>query len=150
MKDAAPATSKLAAATVPVVAGRVTPPPPPVVREPVASSITVPPVVADTAMLPKFRSIVLVIEIGVMMVADADAVAVDWANELFEKPNTNVAATNTFAMFFILVCFFCFCFLNVVCLCCCLFALLNSVLRILCQKIFLLIFNVLRLFILFI
>ena len=102
VNDAAPATSKLAAATVPVVAGRVTPPLPPVVRLPVGSRITVPPVVADTATLPKFRSIVLVMEIGVMMVADADAVAVDWANELLLRPATAIAATAiTLLMFFI-------------------------------------------------
>ena len=96
VKDAAPATSKLAAATVPVVAGRVTPPPPPVVRLPVGSRITVPPVVADTATLPKFRSIVLVMEIGVMIVAEADAVAVACANELVLNPIITAAASTTF------------------------------------------------------
>ena len=101
VKDAAPATSKLAAATVPVVAGRVTPPPPPVVRLPVGSRITVPPVVADTATFPKFRSIVLVMEIGVMIVADADAVAVACANELVLNPIITAAASTTLLMFFI-------------------------------------------------
>ena len=66
---------KLAAATVPVVAGSVTPPAPPVVRVPAGASIAVPAVVADTATLPKFMSTVFTIVIGVMMLAEAAAVA---------------------------------------------------------------------------
>ena len=96
---------KVAAATVPVVEGSVTPPAPPVVRVPPGARIAVPAVEAETATLPKFISTVLVILIGVMMVAEADAVAVAWANEPVDaQPNTTTAIT--FAMFFILFSFF--------------------------------------------
>jgi hypothetical protein len=67
---------KEAAETVPVVAGRVTPPEPPVVRVPAGARTVVPESVAETATLPKFISTVLTIVIGVMMFAEAEAVAV--------------------------------------------------------------------------
>ena len=66
---------KLAAATVPLVAGSVTPPAPPVVRVPAGAITTVPAIEAETATLPKFIYTFLTMVIGVMIVADADAVA---------------------------------------------------------------------------
>ena len=93
---------KLAAATVPVVAGSVTPPAPPVVRVPAGARTAVPAVVAETATLPKFISTVLVIVIGVMMLAEADAVAVACANEAVDaQPNTTTDAAIALMMFFI-------------------------------------------------
>src|SRR4051812_40039311 len=71
---------KLAAETVPVVAGRVTPPDPPVVRAPEGARITVPEVDADIAILPNSISFTFVIVIGAMISAVAEAVAVAWAN----------------------------------------------------------------------
>ena len=98
---------KLAAATVPVVAGSVTPPAPPVVRVPAGARTAVPAVVADTATLPKFISTVLVIVMGVMMFAEAEAVAVACAKEEVEVADKAItAAAITFAMFFILFKFF--------------------------------------------
>lgn len=67
-----PVTLKEAAETVPVVAGKVTPPV--LVRTPAVERTTVPAVV-PTAMFPKFMSTDLAIAIGVMMVAEALAVA---------------------------------------------------------------------------
>jgi hypothetical protein len=43
---------------------------------------------------------------GVMIVAEAEAVAVAWAKEAEEKAITEAAVASTFTMFFILVCFF--------------------------------------------
>jgi hypothetical protein len=94
---------KSAPATVPVVEGSVTPPAPPVVRVPAGTSTTVPASEADTATLPKFISTFFTIVIGVMMVAEADAVAVACAKELLEKAITTAAVANTLE---ILVCFF--------------------------------------------
>lgn len=69
---------KLAAVTVPAVAGRVTPPV--LVRVPAdAERTTVPPDVGDTAMLPKFMLVTSDMVIGVMILPVADAVAVAWA-----------------------------------------------------------------------
>ena len=97
---------KVAADTVPVVAGSVTPPPPPVLRVPAGARIAVPETVADTATLPKFISTVLVIVIGVMMLAEQEAVAVACAKELLEKPITaTVAIVIDLIMFFILFVF---------------------------------------------
>ena len=104
---------KLAAATVPVVAGRVTPPAPPVVRVPPGASTTVPAVVADTATLPKFMSTVFTIVIGVMMFAEQDAVADACAKELLENPITTAAVAIALKMFFIFLFFVC---LKMVCL----------------------------------
>ena len=113
---------KAAADTVPVVAGRVTPPPPPVVRVPAGASTTVPESVADTATLPKFISAVLAIEIGVMMLAEHDAVAVACANELLAKPANTTVAAMALMMFFIVLRFclfeFVVLFVFVVCLFC--------------------------------
>ena len=95
---------KEAEVTVPVVDGSVTPVPA-VVRELEVESITEPLLEADTAMLPKFISTVLAIDIGVMMVAVAEAVAEACAKERLEVPRTTTAAMIAFAMFFILFCF---------------------------------------------
>ena len=104
---------KPAADTVPVVAGRVTPPPPPVVRVPAGARTVVPDKVADTATLPKFISVVLEIDMGVMIVAEAEAVAVACAKVLLAAITATAAITSDFTMFFILVVFslfeFCFC-----------------------------------------
>ena len=97
---------KLAAATVPMVEGSVTPPPPPVVRVPAGASTTVPATVADTATLPKFISAVLLIEMGVMMVALQAAVAEACAKEEVAKAATATeVVTIALKMFFILVSF---------------------------------------------
>lgn len=69
-----PVTVNLAAETVPAIAGRVTPPP--AVRALAGDSKTVPEIVGLTATLPKLRSVILFIAIGVMIVADEEAVAV--------------------------------------------------------------------------
>ncbi len=53
-------------------------------------------------MLPNDMSTFLEIEIGVMMIAVADAVAEACANELLAKPSTTAVAAITFVMFFIL------------------------------------------------
>ncbi len=94
---------KLAADTVPVVAGRVTPPAPPVVRVPAGARTAVPAIVAETATLPNCISTVLTIEIGVIMFALADAVAVACAKELSEIANATEAVMSTLKMFFTLV-----------------------------------------------
>ncbi len=96
---------KLAAATVPVVEGSVTPPAPPVVRVPAGASIAVPALVAETATLPKFMSTVLEIDIGVTIVADAEAVAEAWAKETLEPAMMIEAIASTLVKFFILVSF---------------------------------------------
>src|ERR1700744_3064585 len=96
---------KLAADTVPVVAGRVTPPAPPVVRVPVGVSVAVPALIADTATLPKFISTVLEIVIGVMMVAGAEAVAEACAKEALVPAMMMAAGAKNFTMFFILFVF---------------------------------------------
>jgi hypothetical protein len=93
---------KEAAATVPVVEGRVTPPAPPVVRVPAGANTTVPAVAAETATLPKFKSAVLVIVIGVMMVAEAAAVAVACAKETLVPAMMMAAVANNLVKFFIL------------------------------------------------
>ena len=90
----------MAAATVPLVAGNVTPPAPPVVRVPAGASTAVPAMVAETATLPKFISTVLAIEIGMMMFAEADAVAVACAKEAVEQPNTATEAIASDLMMF--------------------------------------------------
>ena len=96
---------KAAAATVPVVTGRVTPPAPPVLREPAGVSTAVPAIEADTATLPKLMSVVLEIEIGVTIVAEAEAVAVAWAKEAVEPAIKIEAIASTLVKFFILFVF---------------------------------------------
>ena len=96
---------KLAADTVPIVAGRVTPPAPPVVRVPAGARTVVPARVADTATLPKFMSTVFTIVIGVMIVAEADAVAVACAKDAVVPAMTIAAVANTLVKFFILFVF---------------------------------------------
>jgi hypothetical protein len=88
-----PVTAKTAEATVPVVAGSVTPPVG--VRTPAVSNTTVPPL-APTAIFPKLISVVLVIPIGVTIVADAVALAVDCACEMVVKPTAAMAKTTSF------------------------------------------------------
>jgi hypothetical protein len=80
----APVIVNEAAATVPVVAGRVTPPVN--VRVPAGARMTVP-AVAFTATLPKFISTVFEIVIGVTMVADVVAVAETCAKDFPAYPN---------------------------------------------------------------
>ena len=93
---------KFAAATVPVVAGSVTPPVK--VRVPAGARTTVPPDDGDTAMLPKFMLVTRAIVIGVMMFADADAVAVAWAKEeVDDAPTMIAAATSTLEMMFFIL-----------------------------------------------
>jgi hypothetical protein len=92
---------KEAAETVPLVAGSVTPPAPPVVRVPAGARTAVPAIVAETATLPKFISTVLTIETGVMMFAEAEAVAVACAKELLEEAITTAAIAIDLKMFFI-------------------------------------------------
>jgi hypothetical protein len=96
---------KVAAVTVPVLAGKVTPPAPPVVRVPAGARMVVPATVAETATLPKFISTVLTIVIGVMMLAVTEAVAEACANVLLAKPNTAAVIASDFTMFFILFSF---------------------------------------------
>ena len=96
---------KLAAETVPAVEGSVTPPAPPVVRVPAGARTTVPEVAAETATLPKFIPEVMLIEMGVMMVAEQEAVAVAWAKEEVAKVATTVVVTIALKKFFILVSF---------------------------------------------
>jgi hypothetical protein len=89
------------------VEGSVTPPAPPVLRVPAGASTTVPASEADTATLPKSMFTFLTMVIGVMMVAEAEAVAVDCANELLEKAIAIAAVASTLEKLFILVvCFF--------------------------------------------
>jgi hypothetical protein len=93
---------KLAAATVPVVAGSVTPPV--LVRVLAGANTTVPPDVGDTAMLPKFMLVTSAIVIGVMMFADAEAVAVACAKEAVDDtPTMMAAATSTLEMMFFIL-----------------------------------------------
>jgi len=94
---------KVAAVTVPVVAGNVTPPAPPVVRVPAGARTAVPAIVAETATLPKFISTVLTIDIGVMIVALTAAVAVACANDELADAITTAAIAIDLKMFFILV-----------------------------------------------
>ena len=61
--------------------------------------------VAETATLPKFISTVLAIVIGVMMVAEAEAVAVAWAKEAVEPAMKIEAIASTLVKFFILFVF---------------------------------------------
>jgi len=74
----------------------------------------VPPVAVATAMLPKAMFTFFTKLIGVMMVADADAVAVAWANELLDNPKATTAMASTFVMFFICLFFF---KVEIVCVC---------------------------------
>ena len=106
VNEGAPDTVNDAAATVPVVDGRVTPPEPPVVRVLLVDNTTVPLVDARTAMLPKFISVTLAMVIGVMIVADAVAVADTCAkDDVADAITITAAATSTLEMFFILFVF---------------------------------------------
>jgi hypothetical protein len=98
VEAARPVTVNFAGATVPVVTGRVTPPV--WVREPEVGRTTVPGIVGLTATLPKFISTDLVIAIGVIIVADVDAVALTCAKEAAENPKTATAMIINFFMFF--------------------------------------------------
>jgi hypothetical protein len=93
-----PLTVNVAAVTVPVTAGRVTPPV--AVRVAAGASITVPGL-AFTATLPKFISLALVIEIGVTMVAVAVAVADTWAIALAVKATITIEIARIFFMILI-------------------------------------------------
>jgi hypothetical protein len=65
---------------------------------------TVPPDVGDTAMLPKFMLVTNAMVIGVMMLADALAVAVAWAKEeVDDAPTMMAAATSTLEMMFFIL-----------------------------------------------
>jgi hypothetical protein len=110
---------KLAAATVPILAGSVTPPAPPVLRTPAGVITTVPASEAETATLPKFISTFLTIVIGVMMVAEAEAEAVAWAKEeVAEEAITIAAIAITLEKFFILFVFWVWVICEFVCYCC--------------------------------
>ena len=55
-------------------------------------------------MLPKFMLVTSAIVIGVMMLADADAVAVAWAKEeVDDAPTMIAAATSTLEMMFFIL-----------------------------------------------
>ena len=95
---------KLAAETVPLVAGSVTPPAPPVVRVPAGARMAVPAMVAETATLPKFIFTVFTMEMGVTIVADAEAVAVACAKEELATTTNTTEVAIALIMFFILVC----------------------------------------------
>ena len=69
---------------------------------PAGARTAVPDTVADTATLPKFISTVLAIEIGVMMVAEAEAVAVAWAKDTLVPAMMIAAVTIALVKFFIL------------------------------------------------
>ena len=84
MNDPVPVTVNAAAETVPAVAGSVTPLV--LLRVPAVASTTVPPEVADTAMLPKLMSAVFAMLIGVIMVAVAVATSVACAKEFDVNP----------------------------------------------------------------
>jgi hypothetical protein len=92
-----PVTVNLAAETVPVIAGRVTPPP--AVRALAGDNKTEPETVGLTATLPKFRSVILLIAIGVIIVAEVVAVAVTCAltvTEVIEKRATSEMRMESF------------------------------------------------------
>jgi len=94
-----------AAAIVPATTGNVTPPVD--VLVPAGASTTVPPVPL-TATFPKFMSTVFEMAMGVIIVADAVAVAETWANELIDKLNIkNRPTVSTFKIFFICLLNFC-------------------------------------------
>jgi hypothetical protein len=97
-----PVTVNLAACTRPVTAGRVMPPVK--VRTGVAEGgkVTVPPgAVGFTAMLPKLMSRFFAMLIGVMIFAEALAVAEIWAKEETAIPEKRTMRKNNFFMFFI-------------------------------------------------
>jgi hypothetical protein len=96
---------KSAPATVPVVEGKVTPPAPPVVRVPAGTRTTVPANDAETATLPKLISTFFTMEMGVIIVALHEAVAVAWAKELLVKAIAIAAVASTLEKLFIFVCF---------------------------------------------
>ena len=100
---ASPVTVNLAAETVPAISGRVTPPV--LVRVPVLASTTVPATLL-TATFPKFMSTDLDIAIGVIMVADDEAVAVTWALTVSEAIDKIAISDKRMDAFFI--CFKCF------------------------------------------
>jgi hypothetical protein len=106
VKPACPVTVKAAAETVPVVAGKVQPPVTVRIGARVAGRTTVPGAVL-TAMLPKFMSPALAMAIGVIIVADAVAVADTWANALAEMATITIARAKNFEICFILIEFKC-------------------------------------------
>jgi hypothetical protein len=100
---ALPVTLKEAAETVPgALAGRVKPD---AERTPAAVIVTVPPL-ALLAIFPKFKSIVLVIAIGVMIVAVAVATSFTCPNELTANPTRAIKRIPNFFMIFFLNDFF--------------------------------------------
>jgi len=92
-----PVTVNEAADTVPVTAGSVTPPAG--VRTPPGLRTTVPAIVGLTAKLPKFRSAVFAMAIGVMMVALEAAVAETCALEVTAKPAIAIKRITNFFIF---------------------------------------------------
>jgi len=62
--------------------------------------IAIVPAVALAATVPKFISVVFVIESGVTRVAVVLAVIVDWANEVAENPRITIAMAKSLLMFF--------------------------------------------------
>jgi hypothetical protein len=97
-----PVTVNLAAWTRPVTAGRVIPPVKVRVGVAEAGKVTVPPgAVGFTAMFPKLMSRFLVMLIGVMMVAEALAVAEIWAKVVVINPEKRTIRMKNFFMAFI-------------------------------------------------
>ena len=94
-----PFTVNAAAVTVPVVAGNVTPPV--LVRAPAGVSVAVPAVLACTATLPKFMSVVFVMLIGVTIVPVDVAVAVACACTPLTEASITIAASINLVPFFI-------------------------------------------------
>ena len=93
-----PVTTKVAAVTVPEVAGSETPPV--AERMPAGVSITVPPVAVCTETFPKFISSVYEILIAVRILAVAVALAVDCVVTLYiEETDSNNASKNLFIFF---------------------------------------------------
>jgi len=94
-----PVTANEAAVTVPATAGSVTPPV--FVRVPAGIRTTVPATVGLTAILPKFRSTVFEIAIGVITVADVVAVADTCAKELIVIAIIAMVRVKILVVFFI-------------------------------------------------
>ena len=91
----------LAAFTVPATTGKVTPPE--IVRALAGVSVTVPGIVGLTATFPKLMSSDLEMAIGVMIVADAVAVAVTCALTVIEAIEKIATSDKRMVIFFILI-----------------------------------------------
>jgi hypothetical protein len=92
-----PVTVNVAAETVPVTAGSVTPPV--AVRVPAGARTTVPAAVL-TATFPKFMLLAFTIAIGVTIVAVAVAVADTWPKVAATNANITIVTERIFFMIF--------------------------------------------------